>query len=391
MTQSYSESAPSDGSAAASASQCSEPPLCVDLDGTLLRTDVFVEGLVELVGRRPWDLLLAPLWLLRGRAHFKHEVASRATIDPAALPYHQPLLACLAEYRAAGRKLLLVTGANERNADRIAQHLGIFDQVISGDRLARMTGRQKRDRLVNEFGAAGFDYIGNSRADLPVWRAARSALLVNCPATIARRAREGNNVVREFYDRPAAWPAWLGMSPISEWLANLLVFVPLVFASHVDAERLSRTFVAFLSLNCLALAVGIAADLLAVASHRRDELRRARPFAAGHLDLAHGLVAVFVAGFFGIGLAALVGIPVAAAVVVVAALAAVARYVAERAPGWETAATTAVNVARVATGAIACDVVVSKPSAIVAVAAGLAASILGAVVGRRAAARRAGR
>lgn len=383
MTQSYSKSAPIDRFAVAPASQCPEPPLCVDLDGTLLRTDVFVEGLVELVGRRPWELLFAPLWLLRGRAHFKHEVASRATIDPTWLPYHQPLLACLAEYRAAGRKLLLVTGANERNADRIAQHLGIFDQVISGDRRARMTGRQKRDRLVNDFGTTGFDYIGNSRADLPVWRAARSALLVNCPPPIARQAREGNNVVREFYDRPAVLPTWMRMLPISEWLANMLVFVPLAFVPHVDAEHLGRACLAVLSLNCIAVAIGIAAELLSLASHRRDERRRARPFAAGHLDLSHGLVAVFVACLLGIGLAALVGRPVVAAVAVVAALSAIARYLAERARVFEMAAGTAANVARVVTGAIACDVVVSKPLAIVAMVAGMAASIIGAVVARR--------
>ena len=48
--------------------------LCVDLDGTLVRTDTLWEGLVAAVRRKPSALFAIVAALFGGKAHFRHLV-----------------------------------------------------------------------------------------------------------------------------------------------------------------------------------------------------------------------------------------------------------------------------------------------------------------------------
>jgi len=122
-------------------------PLCVDLDGTLVSTDTLWECVLWLFRRRPWLLLIAPFWLLAGKASFKRKVASRAALDPAALPYRQDLVAALWEIKRTGRKLVLATAADGAIARGVAQHLGLFDEVLASDGRDNLRAVAKRERL----------------------------------------------------------------------------------------------------------------------------------------------------------------------------------------------------------------------------------------------------
>ena len=153
----------------------SQIPLCVDLDGTLVRTDTLVEALLLLCRSQPRQLLALPLWLGQGLARFKERVATVVRVDPASLPYDPDLLDYLRNERDRGRRLLLVTASHERTARDVADHLELFDEVIATNGRQNLKGRRKRDELVRRFGDGGFDYAGDSAADLSVWPAARRA------------------------------------------------------------------------------------------------------------------------------------------------------------------------------------------------------------------------
>jgi apolipoprotein N-acyltransferase len=165
-------------------------PLCVDLDGTLIRTDLCWEALARLLRRNPLQLLPVLFWLLRGRAFLKHQLARRITLDPATLPYHDPFLAFLWEQKAAGRKLVLVTASDRDMALPVAEHLGLFDEVLGSDGKTNLRSTSKLKALVARFGEHGFDYAGNSSADFAVWRGAREAIVVNARAGVRKRAGE---------------------------------------------------------------------------------------------------------------------------------------------------------------------------------------------------------
>jgi len=155
------------------------PVLVVDLDGTLIKTDLLVETALDLLGRSPLSLALLPVWLVHGKAHLKAEIAERVEIDAASLPYNTEFLAFLRAEHDAGRKIWLATASHRKLADRVADHLGIFDRVLATEHGHNLGGKAKRDALVSNFGPKGFDYAGNALVDLHIWPQARRALVVH--------------------------------------------------------------------------------------------------------------------------------------------------------------------------------------------------------------------
>ena len=180
-------------------------PLCVDLDGTVIATDLLWESLVRMIRQNPFAALSALFWWLRGRAYLKARIADRATVDPGSLPYHQGLLDFLHEQKRQGRTLLLVTASDARLAQRVGAHLGLFDEVLASDGRTNLRGKNKAAKLVARFGVRGFDYAGNSAMDLPVWAQARQAIIVGGSAGLVERARRVATVGACF---PASMPRW---------------------------------------------------------------------------------------------------------------------------------------------------------------------------------------
>src|SRR5439155_14655923 len=138
-------------------------PLCVDMDGTLLRTDTMQEKVLAFLRQGLWRAWRIPCWLLKGRAHFKQQLARHAVLAVDALPYPAGFLEFLNEEHRRGRRLVLTTAADERTAQQVAARFPIFSQVIASDGRMNLKGTDKLARLVEEFGAGGFDYAGNSR------------------------------------------------------------------------------------------------------------------------------------------------------------------------------------------------------------------------------------
>lgn len=177
-------------------------PLCVDLDGTLLNTDMLWESLKNVARKRPWCVLLFPFWFLQGRAHLKQQVAARANVDVASLPFHRGLVEFLKQEKARGRKLILATASDQVIAEKIAERFGLFDEVLASNGRRNLRGPAKRALLVQRFGAKGFDYAGNSPVDLQVWTEARFAIVVNGSEELVGQARRIAEVARVFPEEP---------------------------------------------------------------------------------------------------------------------------------------------------------------------------------------------
>ena len=166
-----------------------ETPLCVGLDGSIVRTDLLYESLLLLIKRNPLYLFMALLWLLRGRAALKAEIAARIELNASALPYNQELLKWLRHEHARGRQIWLCSACNDRIASAIAAHLGIFDGVIASDSRINLAGQAKADRLVENFGYRAFNYCGNEWRDVAVWRCSNGAITADGGPRIAARSR----------------------------------------------------------------------------------------------------------------------------------------------------------------------------------------------------------
>ncbi|MEO5757483.1 MAG: haloacid dehalogenase-like hydrolase, partial [Mesorhizobium sp.] len=201
-------------------------PLAVDLDGTLIATDLLWEGLFILLKKNPLYIFLVPFWAAGGPARLKQAIAQRIDIDPASLPYREALLCRLRTEHAEGRKIVLATGTPRKFADAIAAYLGIFDRVLATDGLDNLTSGKKRSSLVAAYGDGGFDYAGNSRHDLKVFDAARNAIVVAPDRHAARwQAANGAETV------PTPTPTFrtiVKMLRVHQWLKNTLIAVPMV-------------------------------------------------------------------------------------------------------------------------------------------------------------------
>jgi 4-hydroxybenzoate polyprenyltransferase len=266
--------------------------LCVDLDGTLVRTDTLLESILLFLKTGPGALFLVLIWMLRGKAHLKRKIACRAALDPAALPFDRDLLEFLDAERAAGTRIVLATGADERTASRIADHLGIFDEVIASDGKTNLTGNRKTRALVARFGAHGFRYAGNSRADLPVWRAASHAIVCGTGRNLRHRLDREGIEVEQVFGQPSGKAALLARAlRVYQWPKNLLIWLPLCLSHRIgEPALLVKGLIATAAFSFCASALYLLNDLLDLTADRAHPRKCSRPFASGQLDLRVGLV-----------------------------------------------------------------------------------------------------
>lgn len=265
-------------------------PLVADLDGTLIKTDLFAESFLALMRQNPFYLFLFPFWLLKGKAYLKQQISRRASLDVSLLPYHQELLDHLKLEHAHGRQLVLATGTDERIAKQVADYLQIFGRVFASDGAINLSGQNKQTCLVAEFGEKYFDYAGNSRRDLAVWSSARKAILVNPTRSLSRAAAGVTEIEQIFRSPKKRLTLYLQAIRLHQWLKNLLVFVPLVMAHRFfELDLLGKTFLAFLAFGLCASSVYLVNDLLDLPSDRHHPQKRRRPFATGELSPFWGL------------------------------------------------------------------------------------------------------
>jgi len=266
-------------------------PLVIDLDGTLVRTDLLHESVLKMVRQAPYLVLALPYWLLSGKASFKRRVAERVSPDFNSLPYDLELVAWIREQRDSGRRVVLCTASDSTYAEGVASHLGLFDEVIGSDATTNLSAGRKAAMLVDRYGDHGFDYAGNSSADLEVWSDSRRAILVSTSESLAQAARERFDVEREFSRKVPQISTWLRAMRPHQWLKNLLVFVPLLGAHQLnDLALLWQATIAFLAFSLCASSVYIVNDLLDVEADRHHPRKRFRPFASGALSAVQGIV-----------------------------------------------------------------------------------------------------
>ncbi len=269
------------------------PALVVDLDDTLIRTDLLMESVFQLLKRRPALTLALPLWLARGRAHLKQRLAEQVQFDPAALPYRDSVLELLRSARSEGRRTVLASASHANWVKPVAAHLQLFDQVLASDGEINLKGARKLEAIRREIGTQAFAYAGDCAADLPIWAEAAEAIAVNPSPVVERTLHSSGRAVRVLRDEiPPRWRVWLKALRVHQWSKNSLLFVPLV-AGHVYQESAPwlQALQGFFAFSLLASSVYVLNDLLDLESDRRHATKRRRPFAAGTLPVHHGLLA----------------------------------------------------------------------------------------------------
>jgi 4-hydroxybenzoate polyprenyltransferase len=260
-------------------------PLCVDLDGTLVKLDTLHQALFLLLRRDFSALFRIPGWILKGKAYFKDQVMQRVALDATVLPYNQTFLSWLREQHAQGRKLILATASNYRTANAVADHLGIFDETLASDPDTNLRDNQKLAAIQKRF--KQFGYAGNDAPDIPIWQAADEVILVN-PSAKAKKAF-GAKADHVFEERRPRLRMLIKAMRCHQWLKNVLVFAPMLLAHRFNEPIcILKTLIAFFAFSIAASSIYVLNDLFDLSADQHHPRKCRRPFASGDLPVAAG-------------------------------------------------------------------------------------------------------
>ena len=269
-----------------------DPVLCVDLDGTLVKSDTLFDSTLAVARHRPAALLRIPGWLLQGKAALKRHIANTIQLDVTHLPYNRELLQYLEQQRATGRPIYLATAADADIANRIAAHLGLFTGVLASDGQHNLAGKNKLAAFQSRFGN-NFAYIGNATADLPLLQQCQEPMVANPTPGLRAGLRSARiTPVRTFNERVSPSKAWFKAIRIHQWAKNLLIFIPLLLARVWAPGVATAVTFAFFSFCLCASATYIVNDLLDLEVDRQHPRKRRRPFASGDLSVLSGILVV---------------------------------------------------------------------------------------------------
>jgi 4-hydroxybenzoate polyprenyltransferase len=282
------------------------PVLVVDLDGTLVKSDMLFESAWQKIVYSPWKVFSLLLGLVKGKANLKADLAQGFTFSTRNLPFRPEVLDAIAVARSRGSEVVLATASNEKIARKVALDLEIFDAVMASTRELNLAGHKKAKALVVKFGEQGFDYIGDSSKDLPVWQLSKTPILVGSNASAIKSFNRLSGGVRIKEDkRMSSVQIWSKALRFHQWVKNLLLFVPALAAYRIlELNVLASLALAFLAFGFLASAVYLINDLSDIENDRAHQSKRFRPIASGELSIPvagfASIVLLMIASFAGV-------------------------------------------------------------------------------------------
>jgi 4-hydroxybenzoate polyprenyltransferase/phosphoserine phosphatase len=264
-------------------------PLVVDLDGTLISTDILMEQTFKLIKDKPFYFFFVIFWLFKSYAYLKNEVSKRVVLNISLLPFKFNVLNYVKEQKKTGRTIILATAAQFEVAQSIASYLNLFDEVLATTPDLNLRGNNKRKVLNEKFGEKGYDYVGDAYIDLNVWKSARKAILIEPTKDLVARAQKISEIEKIFYPSNNKFRTLIKSIRISQWVKNLLLFVPILLSHTLNPSGYLITLFGFVLFNFLSSAVYLLNDLNDLESDREHPLKKKRPLASGEMHLSTGL------------------------------------------------------------------------------------------------------
>jgi len=281
--------------------------LIVDLDGTLIKTDMLHESFWSSVKRNPYTAFLALISLVYGKAALKDRLSATSDVAVTTLPYNQSVIKYIEEHRLEGGKSVLITGSSQAYADKVSGYLKLFDEAYGTRDGNNLTGKAKRDFIHDFLGFKSFSYIGNSKDDLHVWQHANKIITVNTSKRIRKKAEGIGKPSEHLLTDDVSAISYLKLMRTYQWLKNMLIFLPILAAHQLDRDSIIAGLLGFFSFSLVASSVYVFNDLVDLGHDRSHPRKRFRPLAAGDLSIANALLLMPVLLLFGFGIGAVLG------------------------------------------------------------------------------------
>ncbi|MGQ9818944.1 MAG: UbiA family prenyltransferase [Candidatus Kapaibacteriales bacterium] len=275
-------------------------PLCVDLDHTLISTDIIWEQVLELLRRNPLNFFLIVIWFLGGKKFLKEKLAEAVELNLKDIPFRRSIIDFIREKKKTGAKIYLVTATNQKVANKINHHLKLFDEVFGSSLQINLRGKYKANFLREKFGIGGFEYIGDSRKDLPIWELSGKNYLVSPSNNLKKKVSKIPNFGGIIGIESVGTIRYLKMIRIHQWFKNFLLFLPPILAHSFEFYTYFKVFLAFLSFSFVASGIYILNDFFDLKSDRLHPFKKFRPIASGNVDMTTATIIFFGLLTFGI-------------------------------------------------------------------------------------------
>ena len=277
-------------------------PLVIDIDQTLLRTDMLLESFWIAVGKDAVGALKCTWRHIRERARLKHEMSLLSELDVSRLPVNEAVLELAQNAMREGREVILASGSDQALVDKLGERLGISGAHLGSNVTVNLTGSAKRDALVERYGENGFDYVGDAAVDLKVWQSASTAYAVSPTKSVRRALDEMQKPVTELSGGWRLRDLFRAFRP-HQWVKNVLLLLPMIAAHGIVFESLIAVLASILAFSFAASSIYVVNDLLDLDADRQHETKRNRPFAAGTVPITVGMAGSFVLGLLAVFLA----------------------------------------------------------------------------------------
>lgn len=265
-------------------------PLVIDVDGTLIKSNLLVESALKLVKQSPLSIVWMVRWLLfGGKARLKSRIAEQVELDIGHMPFCDEIVTLCRQARLQGRRVLLATGAAMKYAQQIALLLRV-DSVMATTEKNNLTGDRKLAAILGECGQGDFVYAGNETVDLEIWRCAGGAVV--CGNTrLAAAAAKVTPVQEHIRPRHVGVGVLARALRLHQWAKNVLVFLPfLPLVGHLDLNTWLLGLAAFIAFGLCASSAYLLNDLFDLEADRVHARKSQRPIASGEISLSTAIV-----------------------------------------------------------------------------------------------------
>mgnify|MGYP006158097583 CR=1 FL=1 len=268
-------------------------PIIIDLDGTIVHTDMLHENIFSLLAAKPLEILKIPYYLFKGKAYLKKKLALESQLDVTNLPYNYELLDWIKDQKNKGSNVVLCTGSDIIDAKKISDFLGIFDDVIASDGKLNLVGKNKANILVEQYGSKNFHYAGNSRKDIHIWKESDHAIVINSSKKLLNAVKKICKVTFTIPKRKIHPKIIIKAMRVHQWLKNLLLFAPFIAAHQINNfESWVSVTIGFISFSLCASAIYLLNDLTDLSNDRSHPRKKERPFASGELPFYYGVLLI---------------------------------------------------------------------------------------------------
>ncbi|MDT3740591.1 MAG: UbiA family prenyltransferase [Candidatus Kapabacteria bacterium] len=260
-------------------------PLCVDLDGTLLKTDLLYESVIYLLKKNFFYIFLLPVWILKGRYFLKFKLLEYVSPTISSMPFNDDVIEFVKSEREKGRKIVLVTASAQPLADKAADFTGLFDEVLASKDGTNLLGSEKAKLLKEKYGYKKFDYIGDSPKDLQVWENSDIAHIVSTDKSLIAAVNKTTKTGRIFQHKVNKLKVIIKQIRVHQWIKNLLIFLPPLLAHKIIIGDYISAIWAFFAFSFIASGIYVINDLADIESDRNHSGKKNRPAASGQISI----------------------------------------------------------------------------------------------------------